>query len=120
MRRITVPIVTAADGTATVFSPRLSGKVHSIRYQKIDFTDGVDFAVTAEATGENIWTELNVNASATRVPRQATHGTDGSAALYATGGTAVQTLVALGNDRIKVVITQGGNAKTGTLHFLID
>lgn len=120
MRRIIVEITTAADGSATAFSPRVSGKVHSIRYAKIDFADGVDFAVTAEATGENIWTQNNVNAAATVVPRQPTHGADGAPSLYAAGGTGVQAPFAVANDRIKVVIAQGGNAKKGNLHFLID
>lgn len=120
MRRIIVEVTTAADGTATAFSPRVSGKVHSIRYAKVDFADGVDFTITADATGENIWTEANVNAAATRAPRQPTHGADGAASLYAAGGTAVQVPVAVANDRIKVVIAQGGNAKKGNFHFLID
>lgn len=120
MRRITVEITTAADGSATAFSPRVSGKVHSLRYAKTDFADGVDFAVTTEVTGETIWSENNVNASASRAPRVATHGTDGAASLYAAGGTPVQTPIAIANDRIKVVVAQGGNAKKGAVHFFID
>lgn len=120
MRRVIVEITTAADGSATDYSSRLSGKIHSLRYVKADFDDGVDFTVTAEATGEAIWAESNVNASATRVPRQATHSTVGVASLYAAAGTAVQAAVALANDRIKVVTAQGGNAKSGAIHFLVD
>lgn len=120
MQRVQVPITTAADGSATAFSPRVSGKIHAVHYLKTDFADGVDFTVTAEATGETIWAETNVNAAAVRYPRAATHSTAGVASLYAAGGTAVQAPVALGNDRIKVVIAQGGNVKTGTLVFLVD
>src|SRR4051794_22925026 len=120
MRRLTVPVTTAADGTATAYSPRTSGKIHSIHYVKTDFAAGVDFTITAEATGEQLWTESNVDASAVRYPRAATHSTAGVAALYATSGTAVQAPPAVANDRIKVAIAQGGNAKTGTFHFLVD
>jgi len=120
MQRVRVPITTAADGSATAYSPRLSGKVHSVHYAKTDFADGVDFTVTAEATGETIWAESNVNASASRYPRAATHSTAGVASLFAAGGTAVQDAVALGNDRIKVVIAQGGDVKTGAVTFLVD
>lgn len=120
MRRYKLTVTTAADGTATAFSPRLSGKVHQIRYGKVDFTDGVDFIITAEATGETLWAENNVNASVTKAPRIPTHGTDGVASLYATSGTAVQAAPALGNDRVKIVVAQGGNAKSGTFHILMD
>lgn len=120
MRRLTVTATTAADGTATVFSPRVSGKLHSIQYVKSDFPNGVGFAITAEATGENLWTEAAVNASAVRYPRAATHSQAGAAALYASAGTAVADKIGIGNDRVKIAITAGGNAKSGTFHILID
>ncbi len=70
MRRISVEITTAADGSATAYSSRVSGSVHAIVYEKVDFADGVDFTVTAEKTGEQIWAESNVNAAASRYPRR--------------------------------------------------
>lgn len=120
MRRVKLQITTASDGSATAYSPRCTGKVHSLHYVKNNFDDGVDFAVTNETTGENLWTEANVNASAVRYPRQATHSNAGVAALYAAAGTAVQVAAPLANDRIKCVIAQGGNAKLGTLYAYID
>lgn len=120
MRRQKISIKTAADGTATVYGTKCSGKIHSIQYVKGDFADGVDFTITAEATGEAILTKSDVNASAVFYPRAATHTQAGAAALYATGGTAVQDKIAMGNDRVKIVVAQGGNAKSGTIHVLID
>lgn len=120
MRRLKLTVTTAADGSATAFTPRTSGKVHSIHYVKTDYANGVDFAITAEATGENIWTESDVNASAVRYPRAATHSQAGAAALYAAGGTGVLAPVAVANDRIKIVLAQGGNVKVGTFHILMD
>lgn len=123
MRRYKVTVTTAADGTATAYAPKTSGEIHSIQYVKDGsnaFANGVDFAVTAEATGENIWTEADVNASAIRYPRAPTHSQAGVASLYAAGGTAVQTRIALGGDRVKITIVQGGNAKTGAFHILVD
>ena len=123
MRRFVVNITTAADGTATAYTPRgVNGVVHQIEYVKAgsgNFDDGVDFTITGEATGIGLWTESNVNASAVRAPRQATHSQVGVASLYAAGGTAVQAPIALANDRVKIVIAQGGNAKTGTFHVLV-
>lgn len=116
-RRFRVNVTTAADGSATVYSTFLSGKIASIHYLKTDFTDGVDFTITAEATGETIWTESNVNAAKACYPRSPTHSNVGVAALYAAGGTAVNDLIRLSRDRVKIVIAAGGNATTGA--FLI-
>lgn len=123
MRRYKVTVTTAADGTVVGYSPKISGALHAIHYVKPganSFADGVDFTITAEATGENIWTESNVNASAIRYPRAPTHTQAGAAALYAASGTAVQDRIALGGDRVKIAIAQGGNAKAGTFHILVD
>jgi hypothetical protein len=123
MRRFKMTVTTASDGTATAFSPRVNGKLHSIQYIKdatIPYTDGVDFTVTAETTGESILTESNVNASAVRYPRAPTHSQVGAAALYATGGTPISDKVAVAGDRVKIAIAQGGSAKVGAFQILID
>lgn len=123
MKRIKVTATTAADGTVTAYSPRISGKIHQIEYVKDGsngFATGVDFTITGEVTGVSLWAENDVNASAIRAPRQATHSQAGVASLYAAAGTAVQALIALANDRVKIAIAQGGNAKVGTFHILID
>lgn len=122
MRRYKVSVTTDGSGNATVLSPRLAGKVHSIQYVKdatTPFADGVDVTVTAETTGENIWTEANVNASGVRYPRAPTHSQAGVASLYATSGTAVQDKIGI-VDRMKIVIAQGGAAKLGAFHILVD
>jgi hypothetical protein len=120
IRKFVVPVTTAADGSATAYSPYLSGYLHQIQYVKTDFADGVDFTITADATTETLWAESNVNAAAIRAPRQATHSTAGVAALYAAGGTAIQDRIALSRDRVKIVIAQGGNVKTGSFTILVD
>ncbi len=123
MRRIKVTVTTAADGTVTAYSPRLTGKIHQIEYVKDGsnpYANGVDFAITGEATGVNLWTQSDVNASAIVAPRQPTHSQAGAAALYAAGGTAVQDKIALARDRVKFVLAQGGNAKVGAFHLLVE
>ena len=87
---------------------------------KTDYTDGVDFTITTETTGQTLWTESNVNAAAVKAPRQATHSTAGVAALYASGGTAVNDRVAIGRERVKIVIAAGGATKTGVFHITVD
>lgn len=120
IQRVTVPVTTAADGSATAYSDVVTGKIATIRYVKTDFDNGSTITVTAEATGETIWTETGVNASATRAPRQATHSTAGAAALYAAAGQAVNDKIAVANDRVKIVVANGGNVKTGTFHIIVE
>lgn len=119
VQRLTVPLTTDSSGAATGYTDTVTGRVLSIHYTKTDFANGSTMTVSSEATGETIWTEANVNASAVRRPRLPTHGSDGSAALYAATGTAVNDYAAVANDRIKIVIANGGNVKTGSFDVVI-
>jgi hypothetical protein len=120
VRRFVVPATTDLNGDATVYTPAIYGKLVSIYYKKTDFADGVTFAVTGEDTATAIWSEAAVNASAIRYPRAATSSTAGVASLYAAGGTAVNDKIAISGERIKAVISSGGDTKSGALHFTID
>lgn len=119
VERYAVSLTTDASGDCVAYSPVVTGKISQIRYVKTDFDNGVDFTVTSEATGETIWAQNDVNASVTIAPRQATHSTAGAASLYAAGGTAVTDKIALAKDRVKIVVAQGGNVKTGTIHIVL-
>lgn len=117
MRRFKVPVTTDGSGNATVLSPRLAGKIHSISYVKDAtnaYTDGVDFTMTCEETGENVWTQANVNASAVVYPRAPTHSQAGVASLYAATFPVLDKVGIV--DRLKIVLAQGGAAKTGLFH----
>lgn len=119
VKRETVSLTTDASGDATGYTGVVNGRVLGVLYRKTDFANGVDFTVTTEVTGVNIWTESDVNASADRAPRMPTHGQDGSASLYAAAGEPVEDLIPVAEERIKVVVAQGGNVKSGTVHVLI-
>lgn len=118
--RHTVAVTTASDGSVIGYTPVVTGRISTIRYVKTDFADTVDFTITAEATGETLWAEENVTASKTCAPRQAIHTTAGVAALYAGGGSAVLDKIAVGQDRVKISIANGGNAKVGTFHIVME
>lgn len=120
LRKHTVAAVSAADGTGTFYSPYISGYIESIQYVKTDYTDGVDFTITSEATLDTIWTELNVNAAVIKYPRAATHSTAGVAALYVAAGTAVNDRIALGRDRVKIVLAAAGATKTGAFVITVS
>lgn len=124
IRKFTVAGTThASNGTATAYSPYLSGYIEAIQYIKPGsggLSDGSTMTITAEATGENIWTQSGVNASVKVLPRAATHSTAGVAALYADAGVAVLDRIALGRDRVKIAIASGGNSKTFSYVITVD
>lgn len=113
LKRLIVPVTVSVGGAATVYSKRFSGYVHKIVYAKENFADGVDFDITLEVTGEELWNEDNVNASAVQIPRalvQTTLGVD----------TAYYDLIAAGHDRVKIMIAAGGVSTSGKFHILVD
>ena len=120
IQRHVVTVTTAADGGATAYTDSTTGKLSAIHYVKTDFADGVDFTITAEATGQTLWTDTNINASEIVAPRQPIHDTAGAAALYAAAGAAVLDKISLANDRVKIVIAAGGDTKTGTFHIVLE
>lgn len=122
MRHYKVTVTTDGSGNAVAFSPRIAGEIHSVQYVKDGsngYVNGVDFTITAETTGENIWTQADVNGSAVVYPRAPTHSQAGAAALYAAGGTAVMARVGVAGDRVKIALAQGGAAKVGVFHILV-
>jgi hypothetical protein len=124
MERLKVEITTNGDGDGTGYiEPTQPGFVRAIRYIKDGtdpYSDGVSLTVTGETTGIEVLTQAAMNASVTKFPRQPTQGSaDGSAALYAAGGTAVNDLIPIVREKIKLVIASGGDTKTGTFHVWI-
>jgi hypothetical protein len=119
IRKFTVPVTTGSGGTATAYSPYLWGYIESIQYVKGNFDSNPDFTITSEATGENIWTENNVDASTIRFPRAATQSTAGVDATY-DGTRKVNDKIALGRDRVKIEVSGGGNTKSGTFVVTVD
>lgn len=118
--RSTVVVTTLADGSATAFSDTITGSLSTIIYTKNNFSNGAVLLITAESTGEVLWSQTSVNATATIAPRQPVSTTLGAAALYAAGGTAILDKIVLINDRAKIVLTGAGNVTTGTYNFTFE
>jgi len=119
-QRFAVDLTTDASGDVTGYTPVLTGLLSQIRYVKTDFANGVTFAITDEETGQTLWSEAAVNASVTKAPRQATHDTAGAASVRAAAGEAVLEKIALANTRVKIVVSLGGNVKTGVIHVVLE
>jgi hypothetical protein len=113
VRRVTINATTDGSGDATVYSGRVTGKVLGVAYVKDDFADGVDFTITTEASGETVWAQENVNASAVKYPRRLVQDTVG------VDIAATYDSIYMGNDRLKIVIASGGATKSGTFYLLM-
>ncbi len=124
VERIILALTVDASGDATVYSPsRVAGSVLQVRYVPDATTPldtNADITITGEESGVAIATLANIGTTAfTKAIRQASHGVDGVASLFAAGGAAVGVPVVVAGERIKCVVAQGGVSKTGTLHLFI-
>lgn len=122
-------VVTASDGTATVYVPGTSGNgystdpgrllggpytLESITYTKTDYEDTVDFTITENETGITLLDIDNVTASQTFYPRPSTHATDGTEVPNALDR------IRLVDSQIKIVLAGGGDTKTGLFIFKLS
>jgi len=117
--RHSVTVTTVTGGTATDYTPQLNGKLKRISYVKTDYAAGVDFAITGESTLQGLWAENNVDASKIVRPRIAVQGIVGTDVNYE-GTNKIREPYVLVDERIKIEIAQGGDAKVGTFYFTIE
>lgn len=119
MRRYEVTVVSDGSGAATAYTPVVRGHLESIQYVKTDYANGVDFTITCETGGEGLWTDADVNASEIVRPTAPLHSQTGAARLLASGGEPVVGKIAI-NGRIKIVLAQAGDTKTGLFRFIVS
>lgn len=112
--RESISVTTDGSGAATVYSSGFfSGIVNSLAYIKNNFDNGVVVTVTLEESGLTLWSETGVNASKTVYPVAAAALTTGAAS------TLTERPIMASNERIKIVIASGGNAKAGTFKVVV-
>lgn len=121
MTRLDFPITTNASGDATVYASQIiDGEIRQMRYVPGTLATGADLTVTLEGSGLAIVTITDAGTSNIQwAPRQATHTIAGAASLFAAGGTAVTDRIAVCQERIKLVVAQGGNVASGTLYIWV-
>ena len=145
LKRVTTAIVTDASGNATVYlGDRIRGRLHMIIYRPDTLVSG-----EASSTPMDTGADLTITAVQNPQPRpdgppspavpegtpiltKLNMGTPGDSFLYpralptnansATGplGTVPSELIPLVDERIKVVVAQGGNALTGSIEAIYD
>lgn len=119
----TVVIPTNASGDGTGYTPVVSGFVHSIRYVKSTYENGVDVAITANTSGLAILTWTDVNASDTSYPRATSNSVADADLVYIAAGQPIPTRIAVADEAIKIVVssaTAGTTPRTGTFYVYVD
>jgi len=110
-------------GTATAYSPVLTGFIEYIRYDKpasLGFDSNPDFAITLETSGIGVWSEDNVDADTIRYPRCPLHSQLGVAVSYA-NTYPIYGKIPVCQERVQIVVTNAGDAtKYGTFYIAIS
>lgn len=117
IHEVSTAIDTDGSGDATVYlGSRLRGRVHAIRYTPGTIATGGDLTITGETTRVPILVQANAGTSEVwYYPRVlANKNTDGTAATDAFADIHVL------NERIKVVVAQGGASKSGSITAYVD
>lgn len=79
-----------------------NGFVYALRYVKTDYADGVDIVFSGSESGiiYHTWTDVNATATVS----------DGD-------GSFIKKPIA--NENLKIVVSSGGDTKTGTVHVWV-
>jgi hypothetical protein len=124
LKKHAVAFTTAADGSATVYTTGfVNGAILQVDYTYDDAATGADFTVTGRTTGEAILTITNAGTSSISwQPRQVIHpvaNTGAGTALTYDGTNEIYGPIWIVDEEIKIVVASGGNAKSGTLTFIV-
>lgn len=117
LTRVSVAVVTDAEGAAVAYTPALNGMIRSVQYIKpalggLDNNSDIDIVTDKGAVV--VWDKDNLAASAViypMVPAQDNAGAD-VAGSYAP--------IPVCDERIKITVANGGNAGAGTFEFIIE
>jgi len=117
VRSSTVAITTATSGAATVYSDAMNGSLNAIKVVAAGTTSTADITITGETSGFAMLTKANITKSATSVfyPRAPAH----TVAAGATTSAVVLVAVPVFDERIKLVMAQGGNAQSYTVTYYV-
>ena len=126
MQRYKVTLTTSTGQASTGYLPDpssndasvgITGKIKSIIYTNTNFVSSSDVTITTERNGQTVWTQSNIGTSSlVKHPRAQYHTTAGAACT----GVAEKTEICVVNDRIKIVVAQGGSVKTASFEVIVE
>lgn len=113
---VALPFTTDASGDATVTAAfDTIGKVYAVAWTDGDLADGVDAVLSYTGSGrpdQTLLTLTNANDDAWYYPRAAASSSAGAAL------TAYVEPMVMG--KLKVVVSSGGNAKSGAIRVYVE
>jgi len=113
VEKMTVALTTDASGDVVAYSGNVAyAKISDITITQGTLEDNFSLLIEGETSGKLILNKADVTESETIAPRQSTHATDGSS------GEGEDDIV-IANERIKVTVAGGGNAKTGSIEITL-
>ena len=118
-----VSITTDASGDATVYTGYVNGRILGIIYKpgSSGIDTGAGLTITTETTGQAVLTKATAGTSTVFFyPRAQVHDAADGAALTLDGTRKNVDYIRAVNERIKVVVASGGNAKSGSIEFITD
>lgn len=120
-----ISVVTTSTGGATGYSSgAITGEVVSVQYTPdatSPFATTADFAITLEKTGQAVLASTDSDGTFIKAPVQPAHDQAGDALTFSSGAPLselVRPIVAV-NDRVKVVVAQGGSGKAGSFRMTV-
>ena len=123
LKRDQVTVTTDSSGDGTNYINDVNGRILTVIYavtgtpflEPTSPTNGFDFTITTETTKQNIWVETGITAAKTVNPRLSVNDLVGATTHYNDeSDEPVVDYVYAVNERIKIVVANGGNALTGT------
>jgi hypothetical protein len=119
MQRVSVTTDSSGDFTLTLRG--ISGAFLQLRYVpdgSNPLDTGADLDIVGAETGLVLVNHDSIGTSAfTKCYRQATHGVDGSASLYAAAGEPVEDYVTVHGEDLTFTISNGGDTLSGTFYL---
>jgi len=117
LNEYTATIVTAADGSATVYlGSSIRGQIVALKYAPGTIATGAGLTITGASSGVPVLTKAAAGtATVWYYPMAAANKVaDGAAS------TLTEVSVWLLKERLKVVVASGGDTKTGTITLWVD
>jgi len=129
--RIAATVTATGGGAQTFYTPEtLSGELLSVRYRRgtpsvttSGIASGAKLVFTGEALGTPLLTITTASSSAASYyPRAYAMDTSGVQLGYSSAGTppGIPVPIPLAQERIKVVVTSGGQASNGGTRVVLD
>ena len=117
LTRVSVAVVTDAEGDATAYTPALNGMVRSVRYIKPNsggLDVGSDIDIVTDKGAVVVWDKDDLAASAVIYPMVQAQDNTGADVV---GSYAP---IPVCDERIKITVANGGDALAGTFEFIIE